>query len=298
MSRRERSRERDRDRDRDRGRDRERDYRSTVDTVDRRSDPRDTDRNSSRHDNEQSRSNSIEAERKKLPRSKRHRDSTFRSYWDVLPDPNNPPPDPLAFLQQQPNAPRNKGGPSTGDDPNTRNARRLYIGNLQGPVTEDEVRQGWNEILAFYYPDLVTPGGAVSSVYINHEKKFAFLEVHTMEEAAASMLLDQVHWRGVPLKVRRPMDYDASMWPQINVPPPAHGGPHAAQNGSAAQAISTQVPDGPNKVFVGGLPYNLSEQEVKELLQAFGVLKGFHMVRDKDTNMSKGYGYVAQLAAY
>lgn len=159
--------------------------------------------------------------------------------------------------------------------------------------------------MKFYYPDLVGSQGSVSSVYINHEKKFAFLELHTMEEAAAAMKLDQVHWRGQPLKVRRPMDYDASMWPVINVPEPAHGGVSGITNNNNhnnnsnnntnannPNYISSQVPDGPHKVFIGGLPYNLGEVEVKELLGAFGQLRAFHLVRDKENNQSKGYGYV------
>ena len=32
-------------------------------------------------------------------------------------------------------------------DPTTRVARRLYIGNLQGHVTDDEVRQGWDGMI-------------------------------------------------------------------------------------------------------------------------------------------------------
>lgn len=53
--------------------------------------------------------------------------------------------------------------------------------------------------------------------------------------------------------------------------------------------FSSQVPDGPNKVFCGGLPYDLSEDEIKELLQSYGRLKAFHLVKDKDAPNSKGY---------
>jgi splicing factor U2AF subunit len=53
--------------------------------------------------------------------------------------------------------------------------------------------------------------------------------------------------------------------------------------------ISTQVPDGPNKVFCGGLPYNLTEPEVKELVSVYGQLKAFHLVKERDSQTSKGY---------
>ena len=55
--------------------------------------------------------------------------------------------------------------------------------------------------------------------------------------------------------------------------------------------ISTTVADGPNKVFIGGLPYNLTEDNVKELLSAFGALKSFHLVKEAGAPQSKGYGF-------
>ena len=37
--------------------------------------------------------------------------------------------------------------------------------------------------------------------------------------------------------------------------------------------VSTVVPDSPNKLFIGGLPNYLNEEQVKELLTSFGSLK-------------------------
>jgi splicing factor U2AF subunit len=51
------------------------------------------------------------------------------------------------------------------------------------------------------------------------------------------------------------------------------------------------VSDGPNKVFIGGLPYHLTDENVKELLSAFGPLKSFHLVREAGSITSRGYGF-------
>jgi RNA recognition motif-containing protein len=48
------------------------------------------------------------------------------------------------------------------------------------------------------------------------------------------------------------------------------------------------VPDGPNKIWIGGLPYYFSDEQVKELLSAFGELRAFHLSRD---GMGKSRGY-------
>lgn len=38
--------------------------------------------------------------------------------------------------------------------------------------------------------------------------------------------------------------------------------------------------DSPNKLFVGGLPTYLSDEQVMELLKSFGELKTFNLVKD------------------
>jgi hypothetical protein len=68
----------------------------------------------------------------------------------------------------------------------------------------------------------------------------------------------------------------------------------------APGAISNQVPEGPNKLFCGGLPYDLGEVEIKELLAAYGPLKGFHLVRERNgpgggEGNSKGFAFFEYL---
>ena len=55
--------------------------------------------------------------------------------------------------------------------------------------------------------------------------------------------------------------------------------------------ISTVVKDTPHKIFVGGLPQYLTDDQVKELLLSFGALKAFNLVTDGGTQMSKGYAF-------
>lgn len=46
------------------------------------------------------------------------------------------------------------------------------------------------------------------------------------------------------------------------------------------------------QIFVGGLPHTLTDDQVKELLLAFGPLAGFHLVREPGSMTSKGYCFV------
>ena len=46
-----------------------------------------------------------------------------------------------------------------------------------------------------------------------------------------------------------------------------------------------------HRLFIGGLPYFLTEAMVKELVEAFGPTKQFQLVVDRETGNSKGYGF-------
>jgi splicing factor U2AF subunit len=88
------------------------------------------------------------------------------------------------------------------------------------------------------------------------------------------MAFDGIIFINGPLKIRRPKDYggmEPSASPGVHVP----------------GVVSTNVPDTINKVFVGGLPTYLNEEQVMELLKSFGELKAFNLVRENGNGVSK-----------
>jgi hypothetical protein len=89
------------------------------------------------------------------------------------------------------------------------------------------------------------------------------------------MAFDGIIFLNGPLKIRRPKDYGG--------PDPVGGAFHVPG------VVSTNVPDSINKIFVGGLPVYLNDEQVKELLTSFGELKAFNLVRENGTGASKVY---------
>ena len=88
------------------------------------------------------------------------------------------------------------------------------------------------------------------------------------------MAFDGIIFINGPLKIRRPKDYggiDLSGGSGVHVP----------------GIVSTNVPDSINKVFVGGLPTYLNEEQVQELLKSFGELRAFNLVRENGNGPSK-----------
>lgn len=77
--------------------------------------------------------------------------------------------------------------------------------------------------------------------------------------------------------------------PTLSYPP--HSPPPQPPGASAQAAVPAPAPNAPedvNRVFVGGLPYYLTEEQCKELLGAFGAIKQFDLVKDRETGQSKG----------
>ena len=191
--------------------------------------------------------------------------------------------------------------PSTVQPQQTRHARRLYVGNIPD-VSEGEVHDFFRNVirdtiildkhrgeeLYHSHKSQYVENDPIISVYINRERRFAFLEFKTMEITSALLELDGIDVlnRG-KVKIKRPNDYNPALAPNMNP------GTMPKFDTSKLGIVSQTVPDGPNKIFIGGLPYHLVDSQVLELLSAFGSVKAFHLVKnDGNTLTSKGYCFV------
>ncbi|KAG6754847.1 hypothetical protein POTOM_040645 [Populus tomentosa] len=166
-------------------------------------------------------------------------------------------------------------------------------------MTQQTIATFFSHVMTSIGGNAAGPGDAVVNVYINHEKKFAFVEMRTVEEASNAMTLDGIIFEandsklfsfilGVAVRVRRPTDYNPSLAATLG---PSQPSPllNLAAVGLVPGTISGA--EGPDRVFVGGLPYYFTESQIRELLESFGPLRGFDLVKDRDTGNSKGYGF-------
>ena len=91
------------------------------------------------------------------------------------------------------------------------------------------------------------------------------LQFRSPEEASSAMSFDGIMYGATALKIRRPKDYlGADLMGSLHVP----------------GIVSTNVPDTVEKIFVGGLPSYLTDDQVMELLKSFGELKSFNLVKE------------------
>ncbi|XP_022992200.1 splicing factor U2af large subunit A-like isoform X1 [Cucurbita maxima] len=170
----------------------------------------------------------------------------------------------------------------------TRHARRVYVGGLPPTANEQSVATFFSQVMAAIGGNTAGPGDAVVNVYINHEKKFAFVEMRSVEEASNAMALDGIIFEGAPVKVRRPSDYNPSLAATLG---PSQPSPNLNLAAVGLTPGSAGGLEGPDRIFVGGLPYYFTEAQVRELLEFFGPLRGFDLVKDRETGNSKGYAF-------
>lgn len=134
----------------------------------------------------------------------------------------------------------------------TRQARRLYVGNIPFGCSEEEMMDFFNtQMHACGFSQ--APGNPVLACQINLDKNFAFLEFRSIDETTQAMAFDGINFKGQSLKIRRPHDYQPmpgmSESPTVTVP----GG------------TIPVVQDSPHKIFIGGLPNYLNEDQVGQL---------------------------------
>ncbi|KAJ3169575.1 hypothetical protein HDU88_000766 [Geranomyces variabilis] len=171
-------------------------------------------------------------------------------------------------------------GPASSSASLARQARRLYVGNIPFGVQEDGLMQFFNSTMS-QLNITSSAGNPCIAVQINQEKNYAFAEFRSPEEATAAMAFDGISFAGQSLKLRRPKDYQPPAGGEVSGPPAIH----------VPGVVSTNVPDSPNKIFVGGLPPFLNDAQVMELLQSFGELRAFNLVKDGMTGTSKGFAF-------
>ncbi|XP_017218265.1 splicing factor U2af large subunit B isoform X2 [Daucus carota subsp. sativus] len=170
----------------------------------------------------------------------------------------------------------------------TRHARRVYVGGLSPTANEQSVATFFSHVMSAIGGNTAGPGDAVVNVYINHEKKFAFVEMRSVEEASNAMALDGIIFEGAPVKVRRPSDYNPSLAATLG---PSQPNPNLNLGAVGLTPGSAGGLEGPDRIFVGGLPYYFTEAQIRELLESFGPLRGFDLVKDRETGNSKGYAF-------
>lgn len=196
-------------------------------------------------------------------------------------------------------------GPGSRGGVHDRHARRLYVGNLPPSASKEQIIQFLEDTLKMAAPandPYVGNGLSVVSCMLNPGNTFCFVEFQNMEVTAATLSLDGLQFTcGTEVKnlrMKRPNDFKPDQVSGLGPIPVLNRNVEGIiikdmTAGGSSDTRSQSGGTGAGKIFIGGLPYNLSDADVEQLLSAFGPdkLKSFKVVRDPGSETSKGYGF-------
>lgn len=146
--------------------------------------------------------------------------------------------------------------------------KTIIVGNIPSNVSEEEISSFFtNQIRKLLRKETLNP---IKSTKISDEKTHCVIELEDEETASKTVNgLDGVKFLDEKLKLRLFSSVSENqLLPGVTV-----------------------IPESANKVFIGGLPTEMNETQVKELLSQFGQIKAFNLVKDQITGVSKGYAF-------
>lgn len=153
----------------------------------------------------------------------------------------------------------------------TRPLRRLHIENLPSLATEDMLIGCLNEfLLSSSASHIQRSKQPCLSCVINKDKRQAFVEFLTPEDATAALSFDGRSFGGSSLKIRRPKEYVEM----------AHVAPKKPSE--EIKLISDVVADSPHKIFIAGISGVISSEMLMEIVSSFGPLAAYRFLFNED----------------
>ena len=169
---------------------------------------------------------------------------------------------------------------------NSRQAKRLLVSNLPSGTSEDSLVSFFN--LQMNGLNVIESTDPCVLCQFSNDSSFAVLEFRNSLDATVALALDGISMeaddaangagqeaRG--LNIRRPKDY---VMPAV-----------AEETSFDPDVVSNIVPDTINKLCITNIPPFLTDEQVLELLAAFGKPKAFVLVKDRSTEESRGIAF-------
>ena len=166
---------------------------------------------------------------------------------------------------------------------NSRQAKRLIVSNIPAGTSEDSLMGFFN--LQLNGLNVIESTDPCVLCQFATDRSFAVLELKTPNDATVAFALDGISMEAEDgsigaangssngLQIRRPKDYVMPAIPDET--------PHDPD------VVSSVVPDTIHKLSITNIPTFLTDEQVTELLAAFGKPKAFVLVKDRSTEESR-----------
>lgn len=146
-----------------------------------------------------------------------------------------------------------------------RDARTVFIMQLARNVTIQDIQDFFSKV------GQVRDVRLISDRNSRRSKGIGYVEFTNPSAVTLAIKLSGQRLLGVPIMVSPTM---------------------AEKNRFAAQQAALVKPQGPMKLYVGSLHYNITDTMLRAIFEPFGVIESVQLQYDPETNQSKGYGFV------
>lgn len=207
----------------------------------------------------------------------------------VLPGAPRQQPMDQSKLQAFMNAPGNQAGNAALKPASARQSKRLLVSNLPASArTNDQILDFFN--LQLNGLNVTRAADPCISAQLSQDKSYALVEFKTPEDATNAMAFSGINMEpdamvtdanengnSKGLEIKRPKDY---IVPTVS-----------DETENTSGLLSNVVPDTQNKVAITNIPTYITEEQVLELVTAFGEPKNFVLVKDTATEESRGIAF-------
>ncbi|KAE9981517.1 hypothetical protein EG328_011554 [Venturia inaequalis] len=190
-------------------------------------------------------------------------------------------------LQAFINQPGNQAAASALKPSQARQSKRLFVYNVPAAATNDSLVEFFN--LQLNGLNVIAGNDPCLSAAISTDRSYALLEFKNPNDATVALALNGITMEATDggadtdmadasgLSIRRPKDYIS---PTSVVDPDAMEG-----------VISPIVKDSPNKLCISHIPIHMTEEQIKEILEAMGPLSALVLVTDVGSEQSRGFAF-------
>lgn len=180
----------------------------------------------------------------------------------------------------------------------SRSSKRVLITGFEaGAYTHADVASYFNDLFKSLQLDTPLPDNmaAVVQSLTADNGTLVVLEFQSSEMATIAVAFDGNYFQDDDkkfiMRIRRPADYITPVISALDIAAAAAVAPKDDGSDAGKSEYKSKVPDSSNKISIAGIPSYLNEEQVVEVLKAFGPLEGFQMVKDKHTRESRGVAF-------
>jgi len=160
-----------------------------------------------------------------------------------------------------------------------KNPLAVAIGNIPLGASKTELLTFFTTLLTSLRPDFVNP---IRDIEIGSTKNFAIMELDTKDIRDYTLSLENLELKGYKLQIKKVKGFFNKIYDAEAAGVDLFGN------------FSTGGKTEEGKLYIGGIPLYLKEDDIRKICEAFGFLKFFNCVKDHEGN-HKGYCFIEYL---